>query len=537
MLTLPLEPTDDRADPLFRDAKSCAQWLSQLQLTNLQQAHSLLLTQINELTRFPMSGMERLKTLELLRDTVHYVQSDYAKKLISRPLPLSENELIIFFSIVQLWQAMTLGYQRCLQAYIDGDKQLGKRGAFLCQRCLLYGGLAIAEHLRTRYEFDARQWQQLHGLYGFAEEQGLQFKEIREPLNEGAPPSSCHNTYVKTLLTCYARTAELTRSQLLLLDSWLTEWSNAVPVERSYTTSRGDAQPLALDLASTKGLQPVKLVTHNGNMRYLALVPLSKLLRVKTILLQQGQTPQQVKLGDINSGQECIELLTFLHQCWCEDHNTRFGERNPNSQHAQLCYQRENIYALLSGKAFKQTAVTNSMVQQQIEAYGRVLQDSPTQTQPGSGIPLEDWHFENQSILGAKLMRVDTLGGRLNHNQLVALRIGDAETFMLGATSWLSVTRTGQLCIGVRYLPGTIQTIIIHSADAGMSASDMAAPGFLLQAVPALKTPPSLIIPNNWFKPGRVLDIQHRNGEKQKAKMDFSVERGIDYERVSFTLV
>jgi len=99
------------------------------------------------------------------------------------------------------------------------------------------------------------------------------------------------------------------------------------------------------------------------------------------------------------------------------------------------------------------------------------------------------------------------------------------------------VTRTGQLCIGVRYLPGTIQTIIIHSADAGMSASDMAAPGFLLQAVPALKTPPSLIIPNNWFKPGRVLDIQHRNGEKQKAKMDFSVERGIDYERVSFTLV
>ena len=214
MLTLPLEPTDDRADPLFRDAESCAQWLSQLQLTNLQQAHSLLLTQINELTRFPMSGMERLKTLELLRDTVHYVQSDYAKKLISRPLPLSENELIIFFSIVQLWQAMTLGYQRCLQAYISGDKQLGKRGALLCQRCLLYSGLAIAEHLRTRYEFDARQWQQLHGLYGFAEEQGLQFKEIREPLNEGAPPSSCHNTYVKTLLTCYARTVSYTHLTL-----------------------------------------------------------------------------------------------------------------------------------------------------------------------------------------------------------------------------------------------------------------------------------------------------------------------------------
>jgi hypothetical protein len=532
MLTLPLEPTDDRANPLFRDTESCAQWLSQLQLTNLQQAHSLLLTQINELTRFPMRGLERLNTLELLRDTVHYVQNDYAKKLIFKPLPLSESELIIFFAIVQLWQAMTLGYQRCLQTHIAGDKQLSKHGALLCQRCLQYSGLTISEHLRTRYEFDVRQWQQLHELYVFAEKQGLHLKEISDPLKQGAPPINCRNIYVKILLTCYARTAELTRSQLQLLDAWLTEWSAAALMQRSYKISKGDAQPLALDLAGTQGLQPVKFVTHKAGMRYLAMMPLSKLIRVKTILLQQGQTPQQLKLGSHNSAQECIELLTFLHQCWCEDSTTRFAERKPGSQHAQLGYQRENIYALLSGKSFKQAAVTNSMVQQQIEAFGRVLQDSATQAQHESGLPLEDWHLENRSILGAKLLRVGTLGGRLNHNQLVALRTGDAETFMLGTTTWLSVTRTGQLCIGVRYLPGTVQAIVLHSPDAGM-----AAPGFLLQAVPALRTPPSLIIPNNWFEPGRILDIQHQNGEKQQAKMGFSVERGIDYERVSYTLL
>ena len=535
MLTLPLEPTDDRADPLFRDTESCAQWLSQLQLTNLQQAHSLLLTQINELTRFPMRGLERLNTLELLRDTVHYVQNDYAKKLISKPLPLSESELVIFISIVQLWQAMTAGYQRCLQAFIAGDKQLAKHGALLCQRCLLYSGLAVTEHLRTRYEFDAKLWQQLHELYVFAEKQGLHLKEISDPLKQDAPPINCRNSYVKILLTCYARTAELTRSQLQLLDAWLTEWSAVIPVQRSYKISKGDAQPLALDLAGTQGLQPVKFVTHKAGMRYLVMMPLSKLLRVKTILLQQGQTPQQLQLGNLSSAQECIELLTFLHQCWCEDNSARFGERNPGSQHAQLGYQRENIYALLSGKSFKQAAVTNSMVQQQIEAFGRVLPDAAKA--PGSGLPLEDWHLENRSILGARLLRVGTTGGRLSHNQLVALRTGDAETFMLATTTWLSVTRTGQLRIGVRYLPGTVQAIVLHSADAGKAASDIATPGFLLQAVPALRTPPSLIIPNNWFASGRILDIQHLNGEKQQAKLGFSVERGIDYERVSYTLV
>lgn len=39
MLALPLAPTDDRANPLFEDAESRAQWLEQLQLTNLQFEH------------------------------------------------------------------------------------------------------------------------------------------------------------------------------------------------------------------------------------------------------------------------------------------------------------------------------------------------------------------------------------------------------------------------------------------------------------------------------------------------------------------
>jgi len=516
-LTFPLEPTDDLADPLFRDAVSCAQWLKQLQLTNLHLAHSLLLTQLNELNRFPMRGLERLNTLELLRDTVHYVQNDYAKKIIAKPLPLNESELTIFLVMVQLWEAMTQGYQRCLQAYIALDKQLAKHGALLCQRSLMYSGLAISEHLRTGYEFDVRLWRQLHELYAFAEEHGLQLKGVADPLPGKAPPGSCHDIYVKTLLVCYVRTAELNRSQLLMLDTWLTEWRDSVQLERSYAISKRDAQALAVDLGSLQGLQPVKFVTHNDSMRYLAMVPLSKLLRVKTILLQQGQTPRQLKLGDQHGGAECTELLTFLHQCWCEDSNTRFGERQPGSQHAQLCHTSENIYGCLS----------------------ETIPGQPTANiaQPDSGFPLETWSLDNQSILGARLTRVDAGGGRLNHNQLVALRISDEEDFTLGVTTWVNVARTGQLSIGVRYLPGTAQPVRLNNPDANPDANAISTPGFLLQAVPALKSPASLIIPTNWFQADLVLELQHQDGEKLNAKLGFSVERGIDFERVSFTLV
>ncbi|MBI1887762.1 MAG: hypothetical protein HYS19_05235 [Nitrosomonadales bacterium] len=540
MLTLPLEPTDDRANPLFKDAAGCAQWLSQLQLTNLQLAHSLLLTQINELNRYPMRGLERLNTLELLRETVGYVQDDYAKKLIAKPLPLNESELMVFIAIVQLWQSMVLGYQRCLQAYIAGDKLLAKHGALLCQRCLLYSGLEIFEHLRTGYEFEPKLWHQLNELYAFAEQQNLQSTEVPDPLNGRHPLSSCRSIYVKTLLACHARPAELTRSQLQLLDNWLAQWSDMVTVKNSYTVSKGDAQPLAIDLAGEQGLLPVKQVTHSASMRYLATVPLSKLLRVKTILLQQGQTPRQAGLCEHCSNSDCIELLVFLHQCWCEDQRARLGERRPVAQRAQLCYKMEGIYAHISGKPFTQPgrdATLGSAARKQIETFGRVLQDGRNKELHEMCFPLETWNFENESILGARLTREDALGGRLSYNQLIALRPGDAEAFLLGVTAWTNVTHAGQLQIGVRYLPGAAEPVSIRATGVNLTVSDKHAPAFLLQAVPALKISASLVIPRDWFSSGRVVEVLHQNAEKQHVKMVFSVEHGVDFERVSFTLV
>ena len=118
MLDLPLEPTDDLAHPVFKDKASCEAWLHQLQLTNLHQAHGVLRTQLDEFNRYPMRGLERLHTLELLRETVVLVQGDYAKKLISKKLPLSDDELTIFVSIIGLWEGLVTGYQSCLQSYI-----------------------------------------------------------------------------------------------------------------------------------------------------------------------------------------------------------------------------------------------------------------------------------------------------------------------------------------------------------------------------------------------------------------------------------
>ena len=132
-----LEPTDDLAKPAFRDAASCAKWLSQLQLTNLNLAQGTLRTQLDELNRYPMRGKDRLHTLEAVRETVNAVQTEFAKKLLGKKLPLAEEEFTTLVALNNLWQSMLNGYLRCLQALESGDSTLTSDEALLSHRCLL----------------------------------------------------------------------------------------------------------------------------------------------------------------------------------------------------------------------------------------------------------------------------------------------------------------------------------------------------------------------------------------------------------------
>lgn len=542
MLNLSLDPTDEHANPAFKDISSFKQWLGQFQLTNLHAAHGALRAQMDEFNRYPMRGVERLLILEQLHETVEHIQSEYAKKLIAKKLPLSADELTIFVSIITLWQQMMIGYQRGLQAVLTGDRLLAPYAALLCQRCLLYGGAQIFEYLRTGYEFSGTLWQQLHELYSFSEEQGFQLENVADENNSEIHTATCHTIYVKTLLSCHARPAELTRNQLKLLNRWLMLWSALTSIEHHHTENEDDAPPLAVNLSGTHGLQLLSRVStsdqSNDSVRYLAMQPLSNMLREKIDLLQQGQSPQQLDLGEECNSADSKEFLEFLHRNWCEGIGNRQAERQQIQQRSEVCYGLEAIYAYIANKPFKQidsNSGVDGLASKQIVTFGRVLTETDHHSLNDLGYPLENWQIENESILGAHLLREETTDVRIGPNHIIAIRRADAKNFMLGVTSWVHVTQSGQLSTGVRYLPGTVQAIIIKATGVNLGVSDKSAAALLLPAMPELKIPASLVIPRNWIRPDRVIEIFHENNQTLTVKLELSIEKGLDYERVSYS--
>ena len=533
MLTLPLEPTDDRANPAFKNPASCEKWLSQLQFTNLHAVHNLLRAQIDEFNRFPLGVLDRLNTLEKLRETVATVQGDYAKKLIAKKLPLSEEELGILTSIIGLWQAMLTGYQRCLQDFMDGDAQLAKYGVLLCHRFMLYGSLQIIEHLRSGYEFDGALWQQLHALYSFTEGNGLQHEKIIDTLHGTPQGTSCQTMYTKILLTCHAKPSELTRAQLQILDRWLSQWTDVITLERRCVISKGDAPPLAVDLNGDKGLQDIQQTSPSDHMRYMAMVPLSKLLRVKSILLQQGQSLQQLELGTEFYGVDCATFLNHLLHLWCEGSSDRLAERHNVTLSAKLASGFDLIYAFIANKPIKSSVKNGDADMPASKQISAIAQPMTQPVQPNIE-HLESWSIENESILGARLLRENKGGERIGNNQLIALRTQDAKAFMLGTVSWRSVTRSGHLKMGVQYLPGVaLPTVLKTKETASIPAKSI--PTLLLPAIASHNIPGSLIVPRDVFQANRVYELVQASKEVVNIKMGFSVSSGADFERVSFT--
>jgi len=507
MLNWSLEPLDENAEPAFTNAATCKKWVKQLQFTNLSTAQMQVAKELSEFDRFPVRPLERMQVMEAVRETVHELQEETAKKLAGKLLPLSDMELRTLDAITGLWQKMALGYYRCLLAFEEGEKQLKAQGGLLAHRCLMYSGRQLLEYQRAGYEFDGEQWRQFHAVYLFAEQHGLLDQPVKDEFSKEGAVTTCRFVYLKLLLTCHARVQELSAYQQQLLDQWLSMWVKDVSIERKCAISRGDAPPLAIDPDSIFGLQALRQeFLNNENMRYLPMVPMSKQLRVKSILLQQGHTPRQLELGAADEDSEvCLELLKHLHKHWCEPRAQRMAERQGSGQEMQLRYGLEDCYSWMSPQPFDLEKTS---------------------------IPQDTWRAEDLSILGARLSRITKSSARVGMNRIIAVRRG--EGYQMAGIVWASVTRTGEVHMGIRFQPGEPKPALVKVSARPGEPLGRNVPGILLGGVTNLGIPPSLLIPRGVFLTDRELELTLHGNEKMRVRLKFSVERKADYERVSF---
>lgn len=525
----------------INDARAFKDWLKLVPLINVRTAHAEVLEMLIQLNRAFVPPLERLKMLELLREPLQMLQEENSKRYAMKPLPFLPIEAEVWQSNVTLWQEMSLGYQRCWQAGLQGDSAVLDYLALIGQRSLRYTALAIREFHLAYQVVAASLWQKLYQLYGQAEAGGLQSKTVKDSLNRQTELSSCNAAFIQALLLAAANPHGMPLKQILWVDRLLDRWSNQTLLRRELNPHTDEEQAkisLAIDLPMANGVLRRSLDPAPEGQRLLLLGTVMKSLKKRIKLLRAGELPVQIGLGDEFSAAAAETQLIYLYQQWGENGIDRSFQRRASSGEVALVYELAAMHAILEGKPFVSP-------DDKLEVRGRTIDDfalfgrQAQHLQPAqpSGAPAqlpepEPWQVIDESALGFRLLREVIAGGRLAHHQLLLLRSPAASSWLLATVRWVS-QEDDELIAGVRVLPGMPQAVAVRATGLSPTGSHKYIPALLLPSVAALQSGPSLVLPTGWFKPGRVVET-YCDGEPRRMKMTQLLERGADFERISF---
>jgi len=524
------------ASPEFVDEASCKAWLENIPLANVATAQRQLLEQIGEFNVFPTKAVVRLTVMEALREAVHFVQIEQAKRFINRALPMAESEARAFRETIALWEEMRVGYVRCLDP--AGGGAVRGQAALVAQRALAYIGLKMFHHYRAYRQVPGRDWRLLHEAYAKAEALGVTEEQVKDYMNRDVHDTSPRIAYIRAVMMRACNPNELGQRQLTFVAFLLERWAEKVEVS-TRPVNEGDLTPLVIDLA---GDRTAERIDEDENPvdepRYLGTQRLAKSLRNRIGLLRKGESPAKLALGEDCVQPACEQLLVFLYRQWCQARAGRGHERRRIADAALVCHGLPAIHFYICGRAFRQPGQQKELSQrerQEIATFGRIRTSHEDDYGTDQGFALENWRLENDSAQGLRMVRAGAEAGkRLSHGQLVSVRPVDSKNFMLGQVRWLMSADNGDLHAGVRLLPGLPAETAVRPT--GLNVMD--APyvqALSLTAVPALNAPPTLVLPSGWYKPKRVIDVFVDSAVR--VRLTEMIERGSDFERVTYEIL
>lgn len=537
-MTLDLPSTGTEQPPLFVDAEQCRAWCAALPLTNPIQAQAQLLRQMHLLNRFTLDGATRLALLELLREPVYFVQGESAKKFAGRPLPLAPPEQAAFDTAHSLWQALAVGYLRCLDGMGGAD---GASAARVCQRVLAALVDDLADVTRAGHQPDAAHWRRAHAAFAAAEQQAAAGLAVEDALR-GGQAATTTETYVELMLLAAANLHELTPRQQGWAMRWAHRWAGKVSIH-SAPPPESPALPLCVDLAGT---EPARFKPHAGDgARWLDTAELRKSLKKRLRLLAEGgeeSAPEKLGLGADCSQPACGDALRRIYPRWVKGGVLRRHDRHPMHGACRFVVGVDAIHYYLSGsQPFKPPGSASSdelrRQREELATFGRVAARFEDEYSRNHGYQLEnwevveDWGLIDQSSGGLRLERpLKQTGGRLAIGQLVAVRPAGANGLLLGAVRWAQVI-DDNLSAGIHLFPGKPLPVAVRGTGA-MAAREPYRPGFLLPPVEALELSACAVLPPGGFKPNRIMEVWFEE-KTRRIRLKAIVDRGADYERAA----
>ena len=522
----------------IHDLQTGCDIISRIPLANPQQAAIDLDRFLDSLLTSPPDGETYFQLLEHARVPISFVADELAKRYQSKALPLAEVEEETFEQVIALWQKAATSYARCAEndASDEQDPASASRVATILHRCIHHSGMIILEHQRARRELPWGLWLELHGYYGSAEEWGVATLAVPDALDPLGRSTDCTTAYIAFLMCDMAGSFSLSVRDQTLVRRWASHWSPLVSLHKA---EPGEALPqYVIDLMQDMALRPVAECLQTEHLRRLDTTRLTMHINQVRHQLSQKIPPSHLELGEDCTAGQCKRLLEHLAPAWAQARAARKYRRHATSGITQLCTGFEEMHYFISDKEFEQPENVRIYSRKEFEnLFAFRHQTDPQQAlhvrQEQLTYGVDSWEVVNQSANGFRLVR-STSGKKMIHGQLIALRPKDGQRFLLAKNTWLMQEKSGGLIAGIKALPGLPVATAARVIEQASESHGQYHRAFLLPAVPSQDTDQSLVLPQGWFRNGRVVEL-FTDGA-WRVKLQQVLDDGPGFERVSFVV-
>jgi len=519
----------------FADARGCKEWLGALPLTNIPQAQATVLEVLGAMNEGDLPALERLKSLELLRDKIAFLQGEQRSRYFGKTLPLSANDNSAWNTGRSLLEEMEQGYRRCLEAALAGEEGLAEHAALISQRTLRYVGAQMLFHAIVFRRFDPGLWQRLHQLYADAEARGMHEEAVKDSLESDEGVTSIERTYAQAVLMQAAFLSEMSAPQVDFTEELLRMWARKVRVLAAPPEREGNVDALVVDLAKPLGARPQPRQALQPTQRLIETSALSKSMRGRIHGLHSGEDLATLGLPPQAAAIHAEHELRRLHKLWCEGAPPRPAAKPSTQPTAGLVFGMPEIHFFLSqGKTFEQPDKKRELTPQEkqdIEVFGRVREQTQSKMVAQHNFSVESWPVVDEMLGAVRVQRPNTASRGVGIGRLAAVRMGDTAPFYLAAVSELVQETDGRIIATLTLFPGRPEPIALRAGDARNRISAQWVQGIQLPAMERINIPLTLVVPSPMGARGRGIDVWE--GAAKERTVEELLQRGTDFDRVT----
>jgi hypothetical protein len=517
------------ASLFFTDARACKAWLAGLAVSNVAQTLSSVLDALRVFNRASFDPLERLKSLELVRDRVGFMMTELRTRVFARALPHGAGDVAAWDVARLVLEEMEGGYRRAF-----AEPQLAEHAALVTQRMIRYVAAQMVLHGVVYRDFDAALWTRLHQAYEGAERAGYAEDKVKDSLEAEGGVSSVAEAYAQAVLLDAAGFHEMTPAQTQFAESLVKLWARKLKVSLQAPDEAPAVLPMVVDLTASAGAGPVRADSLSGSHRVISVEEICRSIRRRIRVLQAGEEGTTLGLPAAALGVDLATTLPRLAKCWCEPAGPESAlEPVPGKPAGLVSGLNEAHFFLSGGKAFEQPGKERDLTTQEkndIAVFGRITERTQTliaaTASPNApGYTVDPWETVGEG-LGLVRIRRKTAGSRTAAiGRIVAVRMGEAgAAFQLGVIRALYNQGTAIEAVVALY-PGRPTPAAVRSANSPWAQA------IGLPALEKIGVPATLIVPAAMGSRGRSLQV--REGEEtREAKVQDVLEREADFSRI-----